>query len=519
MPAGMGVVVRAAAPSDDRSTDGIPTAAIDRRPADSHATPAMNSTRPTIVARSICQPRTSSRPRRKIGSADANRTAKIMASGRPRRRPRATGAHRSPIRLRGVPSVPGSRLAARDASTTRGGPATTASSVQAAIVAIIAADRRVTASPENAAIDAPRNRAAAIVSSRARNGSARIATNAARTTAVSGSQASNGSGTRSRRRSSQPAPRAATTRIAMLMPNAGPSRTTSPTKPRAMAATSRRRATCRSKSRPPGGRRGQARVDPVPWGRLGVAECGAARLEWPTIASAARSLPAIASDACTVASTDDSGQDVGFQAGFVPRAPIPCFARNRCARIVQIRVSRRQCVHPAQAAGRARWVGRPSRGRGQVAPCGGDGPGRTLRPDRRGLCPVVGAVPRPGGDGPARPARAGTPGRPGQDPRRRDGHRHARSRRGGTLARGHRRWHRRIVRDGGGGRGGTGSAASGRPRSTVSRSRSRPPTICPSPMARSTPRCRRSCSSSSRTATARCARSAGPYDLVRHWRS
>ena len=88
---------------------------------------------------------------------------------------------------------------------TRGVPATRASKVQAAMNVMAAADRRVTARPEKAAIDAPRNSAAPNVSTRARNGSARIATNAARTKAVTGSQASSGSGARSRRRSTQPA--------------------------------------------------------------------------------------------------------------------------------------------------------------------------------------------------------------------------------------------------------------------------------------------------------------------------
>ena len=108
------------------------------------------------------------------------------------------------------------------------------------------------------------------VSSSARNGSARTATNAARTSAVTGSQASSGSGARSRRRSSQPAARVATTRIAMLMPNAGPSRTTSASRPEGEGADEQTAGDgsvqgvvlrC--------GRRGQARVGGQGWGRLG----------------------------------------------------------------------------------------------------------------------------------------------------------------------------------------------------------------------------------------------------------
>ena len=112
------------------------------------------------------------------------------------------------------------------------------------------------------------------------------------------------------------------------------------------------------------------------------------------------------------------------------------------------------------------------------------------------------------------------PRRPGADPRRRDGHRHARAGRRGTLAGGDRRRHRRLVRDGRRGRGGTGSAPRSRPRAHRFDGRRSPrPTICPSPMPRSTPRCRRSCSSSSRTATAPCARSAARSVRVRRWRS
>ena len=71
----------------------MPVAATIRRPAASHAHASVNTARPPSEPRSSCQPSRSSRPRRKIGSAEAKSTAKMSASGRPMSRPRMSGSH------------------------------------------------------------------------------------------------------------------------------------------------------------------------------------------------------------------------------------------------------------------------------------------------------------------------------------------------------------------------------------------------------------------------------------------
>ena len=114
------------------------------------------------------------------------------------------------------------------------------------------ADRRVTASPENAATDAPVNAAAPAISRNVTNGSARTATNAARTSAETGSHASSGSGARPGRRRSQAAASMAAVRTGRLRPKAGPSSAMSARTPIARAASRMRRARERSMGSPRG---------------------------------------------------------------------------------------------------------------------------------------------------------------------------------------------------------------------------------------------------------------------------
>ena len=210
--AGTTIPVRAAAPNEARETSGIPTAETDSSPAASHALAPTNKTRPGSPPRSGDQPRMSVIARPKIGSADANRIAKMAAIGRASRSPRPSGTSADGTRIDRSDAV------GRKARMTRAVPATVASSVIAAITATTDAERRVTASPEKATIDAPVKARAPIVSTSAMNGSPRTATKAARARAVIGSQTSSGSGARPGRRRSQPAPSSAATMITTFRP-------------------------------------------------------------------------------------------------------------------------------------------------------------------------------------------------------------------------------------------------------------------------------------------------------------
>ena len=190
----------AAAPRDECSTSGMPVIATLSRPPANHATATTNSSRPGRSPRSMRRPRTSSMARRKIGSAEANRTAKMRTSGTARSNPRPTAPSHTGARRGPSPRGGRARPIARPI------PASMPSSAQAPIASTTDAERRVTARPENAAIEAPVNTAAPSMSRKPTNGSARIATNPARTSAVTGSQASSGSGARPLRRSSQAGP-------------------------------------------------------------------------------------------------------------------------------------------------------------------------------------------------------------------------------------------------------------------------------------------------------------------------
>ena len=143
----------------------------------------------------------------------------------------------------------------------------------------------------------------------------------------------------------------------------------------------------------------------------------------------------------------------------------------------------------------------------RVARCADDGPTRPspLRPDRRGLRPLVGAGPRAGASRcSSREFDAGARGgREPATPRRRDRDRHARAGRARALA--GRRTSTGIDAVGGDvSRWPTARRTTGcRPTTGAgSDRRSRSPTSCRSTTARSTPRSRRSSSSSSRTARA-----------------
>ena len=151
----------------------------------------------------------------------------MTASGKPSRRPRATGAQRRrSVAVAAVIVAPPRSTAGPRRRTRAAAPATVASTPRA-IAAIVEADRRVTASPENAAIDAPRNASAPNVSSSARNGSARTATNPRGRARSAAATHRAGPAPDPERRSSQPAASVAATRIATLIPNAGPSTTSS----------------------------------------------------------------------------------------------------------------------------------------------------------------------------------------------------------------------------------------------------------------------------------------------------
>jgi hypothetical protein len=136
----------------------------------------------------------------------------MTAIGSARKRPRPSGAIAAGIRIER------SDAAGWKTRMTRAAPATVASSVIAAMTATTDADRRVTGSPEKATSDAPVKASAPIVSTVAMNGSPRTATKAARATAVIGSQASSGSGARSRLRRSQPAASRAATPMTTFRP-------------------------------------------------------------------------------------------------------------------------------------------------------------------------------------------------------------------------------------------------------------------------------------------------------------
>ena len=182
----------AAAPSEARSTVRDARRRHAQQAADEPGDGEDEEHPPGRSPRSMRSPRTSSKPRRKIGSADANRTAKMSTSGMARTRPRPTGAE------------PG-RSAARPVARAAVGRAASAPG-RADDHALEHPGRhrpaRPTPSagsrpgPENAAIEAPVQTAAPSRSRMATNGSARMATKPARTRAATGSQASSGSGAR-----------------------------------------------------------------------------------------------------------------------------------------------------------------------------------------------------------------------------------------------------------------------------------------------------------------------------------
>ncbi len=234
------VVVRAAAPSDANVVSCRPNAAIDTRPAPSHAAMATRSARPGRSPRSIRNPRRSATDCRKIGSAEANRIAKMTANGTPMTRPRTTGRAAA-----GRPFVDSTRNG-RARSTARGAPNPTASAARAPSSPIAVADRRVTGVPEMAMTAPTMHATAAIVSRATRNGSPRSATSDESTTALPGSHASSGSKGRPGRRTSQAAARTARTRIGTFTPYAAPysrrSARTPMTRPAASTCRARRRS-------------------------------------------------------------------------------------------------------------------------------------------------------------------------------------------------------------------------------------------------------------------------------------
>jgi hypothetical protein len=193
--------------------------------------------------RSRRKPSRSSIPRRKIGSAEANSTARIITSGIVSTRPRAIGAAQDGG-VRGC-----CRAAGRAAERSRAVPTMTDSRTQAPIIRITLKERRVTASPEKAATDAPVNAPAPARSSRPTKGSARRATPEASTSAVTGNQTSSGSGARPRRRTAQPTASTSSVISGTFSPGAGPSSTISPTTPTAKATSNRKRAAGRTSGR------------------------------------------------------------------------------------------------------------------------------------------------------------------------------------------------------------------------------------------------------------------------------
>ena len=151
-------------------------AAATRRPGGRR--PATRSRRRTGPARAGRRGRSgtraaSSMPRRKIGSADANSTAKISTSGTASTRPRSDGPTQDG-HARGVVTRSGVGRRSQPSSAGQDRPRRP----RRPISKITLSDRRVTARPENAAIDAAGERGrAGQVQHAARNGSARTATN------------------------------------------------------------------------------------------------------------------------------------------------------------------------------------------------------------------------------------------------------------------------------------------------------------------------------------------------------